>query len=150
MTPVPRASPLDGVLHFVRFLATGGIAAGVNLLTRYLLDPFMLFEAAVMIAYVAGMAVAFVLFQKLIFGDPDTPLSRRMFRFTLVNLLGAALALAVSSAMARLVLPALDWTFRPAEIAHLVGVCVPAFSSYVLHKRYTFAPARGLGRPSAG
>jgi putative flippase GtrA len=56
-----------------------------------------------------------------------------------------ALAWAVSTVMARIVLPATGWTWQPFEVAHFCGVATPAISSYFLHKYYTFAdtsPAR--------
>lgn len=125
-------------VEFVRFVATGSIAAIVNLGVRYLLNFIMPFEAAVALAYLAGMVIAFFLFQRLIFEAPDTPLRRRLIRFTQVNLFGGVLSWMVSTAMARLLRPAAEWTFHPLEVAHFVGVCVPAFSSYFLHKYYTF------------
>jgi len=127
-----------GLIEFVRFLATGSIAAITNLVVRYLLDFVMPFELAVILAYIAGMVVAFLLFQKVIFGDPDTPLRRRLIRFTQVNLIGMALAWIISTTLARFLLPAVGWTFHPFEVAHSVGVAAPAFSSYFLHKFYTF------------
>jgi putative flippase GtrA len=136
--PARRTGGLARLVDFVRFLATGAIAAVANLIARYLLDFVMPFEAAVILAYMVGMVIAFLLFQKVIFGDPGTPLRRRIWRFTVVNLIGAALAWIVSTSMARLILPGIGWTFRPFEVAHLVGVAAPAFSSYWLHKYYTF------------
>ena len=127
------------LIEFARFIAIGGLAALVNLVSRYLLDFIMPFEAAVVLAYMVGMVFAFFLFQKLIFGGNSGLRSRRVVRFVQVNLVGAGLAWAVSSLMARLVLPALGWDFHPFEVAHLVGVAAPAVSSYFLHKHYTFA-----------
>jgi putative flippase GtrA len=127
-----------GFGHFIAFVATGSLAAATNLIVRWLLNFVMPFEAAVILAYVAGMAVAFVLFQRVIFGNPDTPLRRRIIRFTQVNLLGMALAGIVSTLMARVILPAAGWTFHPFDVAHLVGVAAPTFSSYFLHRGYTY------------
>ena len=127
------------LVEFARFIAIGGLAALVNLASRYLLDYIMPFEAAVVLAYMIGMVFAFFLFQKLIFGGSSGHRSRRVVRFVQVNLVGAGLAWAVSSLMARLLLPAIDWDFHPFEIAHFVGVAAPAISSYFLHKHYTFA-----------
>jgi putative flippase GtrA len=127
-----------GLVEFIKFVATGSIAAITNLVARYLLNFVMPFEVAVVLAYLAGMVVAFVLFQRVIFGNPDTPLRRRLIRFTQVNLIGMALAWMISTALARVVLPAAGWTFHPFEVAHLVGVAAPAFSSYFLHKYYTY------------
>jgi putative flippase GtrA len=127
-----------GFGQFAAFVATGSLAAATNLLARWLLNFMMPFELAVVLAYLAGMAVAFALFQRVIFGNPGTPLKRRVIRFTQVNMLGMALAWAVSILMARTVLPFIGWTFHPFEVAHLVGVAAPTFSSYFLHRGYTY------------
>ena len=66
-------------------------------------------------------------------------MSRRVICFVQVNLLGAGLAWAVSSLMARLALPALGLDFHPFEVEHFVGVAAPAISSYFLRKHATFA-----------
>jgi putative flippase GtrA len=136
--PQSAAPGRDGLAGFVRFVALGSLAALTNLVARYLLDFVMPFELAVVLAYMAGMVVAFVLFQRAMFGHPGTTLRRRVVRFTQVNLLGMALAWIVSTALARAIFPAIDWTWRPFDVAHLIGVAAPTLSSYLLHKRYTW------------
>lgn len=132
---ISRAS----IIEFARFLGVGGIAALANLVSRYLLDFFMPFEVAVVLAYIVGMVIGFFLFQKMLFGGGGIE-ARRVVRFIWVNIFGATLAWAVSSIMARQVLPAIGWSWHPFEIAHLCGVGAPAITSYFLHKHYTFAP----------
>lgn len=127
-----------GFWEFLRFLGVGGIAALANLVARYLLDFVMPFEAAVVLAYMVGMVVGFFLFQKMLFGGGGVE-AKRVMRFIWVNIFGATLAWAVSSIMARLVLPAIGWEWHMFEVAHLFGVGAPAISSYFLHKHYTFA-----------
>lgn len=125
--------------EFARFLAAGGVAALTNLGVRWLIDFALPFEAAVALAYLAGMVVAFLLFQRAIFrvsGRGGT--GRSIVRFSAVNAAGFLIALGVSSAMARVVLPALGWSFHPYETAHLAGVAAPALSSYFGHKYWTF------------
>ncbi|MBI1338824.1 GtrA family protein [bacterium] len=139
----PVASPADAgggmsLREFVRFLAAGGVAACINLAARYVIDLVLPFEAAVAIAYLIGMAVAFILFQRTIFDHPGTSLKRRIWRFSVVNAVGFCLALGLSALFARVVLPAMGWTFRPFEVAHLIGVAAPAVSSYFGHKFWTF------------
>lgn len=133
-----RSKPRS-IAEFMIFLGLGGLAAATNLIARYLLNFFMPFELAVVLAYLAGMVVAFILFGKLLFTSSTGTLTRRISRFVQVNLLGAALAWIVSVVMARIALPAINWTFHPLEVAHLFGVAAPVATSYVLHKRYTFA-----------
>lgn len=128
------------IVEFARFLGVGGIAAAANLVSRYLLDFVMPFEVAVVLAYMVGMVVGFFLFQRMLFGGGAVD-ARRIVRFVWVNIFGATLAWAVSSIMARHILPALGWTWHPFEIAHLCGVAAPAITSYFLHKHYTFAKA---------
>jgi putative flippase GtrA len=130
---------LHTVLEFTYFLALGGLAAAVNLLVRFGLNFVMPFELAVVLAYICGMVVAFLLFGKLLFEAGSGTLHKKIIRFTQVNILGAGLAWIVSVGMARVVLPQIGWAWHPLEIAHLVGVATPAISSYFLHKHYTFA-----------
>lgn len=126
------------VLEFLRFVATGAVAGVTNLVAGKLLRFVLPFELALIIAYIIGMVVAFWLFQRVIFRDPGTPMKRRVIRFVQVNMLGLALTAIISSTLARVLLPAIGWTFYPKDVAQLTGVGVPAFTSYFLHKYYTF------------
>jgi putative flippase GtrA len=126
------------LLEFARFIGVGGIAAVANLVSRYLFTFVMPFELAVVLAYMVGMVLAFFLFQRMLFGGGRIE-ARKVTRFVWVNIFGATLAWAVSSLMARQVLPLIGWEWRPFEIAHLCGVGAPAITSYFLHKHYTFA-----------
>lgn len=127
-----------GFWEFLRFLGVGGIAALANLVSRYFLDFFLPFEVAVVLAYLVGMVVGFFLFQRMLFGGKGVE-ARRVMRFIWVNIFGATLAWAVSSIMARIILPAIGWEWHMFEVAHLFGVAAPAISSYFLHKHYTYA-----------
>lgn len=133
--PAPRAS----FGEFAQFMVVGGIAAAINLMTRVAFDLLMPFELAVVLSYCAGMAAGFALFQVMLFPGRDMMQRHRLMRFALVNLFGVTLAWAVSSVMARQVLPAIGMDWRPFEIAHVAGVASPAISSYFLNKYYTFA-----------
>jgi putative flippase GtrA len=133
------------IIEFIRFLGIGGIAAMANLVARYFLDFIMPFEAAVVLAYMVGMVLAFFLFQRMLFGGGKADM-RRVMRFIWVNIFGATLAWAVSSIMARQVLPMIGWTWHPFEVAHLCGVAAPAITSYFLHKHYTFAERSSVRR----
>ena len=52
--------------------------------------------------------------------------------------LDLALSVATTMAFATTLLPAIHWTFLPDRVANLLGVAVPAFSSYFGHKFYTY------------
>lgn len=139
MSSTGQAQPTSASFgEFARFIAVGGVAALANLVSRYFLDMVMPFEVAVVLAYGVGMVVGFFLFRSTLFRDHT--ISRALvLRFVWVNFFGAVLAWAVSSVMARQLLPTLGWTFHPFEVAHFCGVAAPAITSYFLHKHYTFA-----------
>ena len=79
------------IIEFARFLGVGGVAAAANLVSRYFLDLVLPFEAAVVMAYLVGMAVGFLLFQNTLFKGTAVD-ARRIMRFIWVNLFGATLA----------------------------------------------------------
>lgn len=124
-----------------RFLLLGGLAAGVNLVSRYLLTPALGFEMAVAVAYVIGMAVAYLLFRAFVFGASGRSVRSEVWRFTLVNIVALALVWAISVGLARVVFPAVAFTWHAEDLAHLIGVLSPALSSWIGHKRYTFGDA---------
>jgi len=125
--------------EFLKFLLTGGLAALVNLASRYALNLVMPFEVAVAVAYMIGMATAYILARVFVFQRSDRSIGSEFGRFTLVNLVALALVWAISVGLARFVFPALAFTWHADDIAHLIGVLAPAVSSYFGHRLFTFA-----------
>ena len=123
--------------RFLTFVATGGIAAGVNVLARIGFERVMSYEAAVVPAYLVGMATAFVLARLLVFEASGT-VGGQAARFAMVNALAFAQVWVVSVGLARLLLPALGFGWHAELVAHLVGVASPVVSSYFLHKHFSF------------
>jgi len=135
-----RAS-FENLPALVRFLALGGIAAGVNLVARWLLQPLVGFEAAVALAYVCGMVVAYNLFRLFVFGASGRSVASEAWRFTIVNLVSMVLVWLISVSLARYVFPAIGFRFFADDVAHFIGVLSPAITSWIGHKRYTFKGA---------
>lgn len=138
--------------EFGKFLATGGVAAGVNLVTRWLFSHVMSFELAVVFAYLCGMTTAYVLARIFVFARSGRSMTDEIVRFALVNVLGLAQVWLVSVGLARFLFPAIGWTWYAEEIAHFVGVAVPAVTSYLGHRHFSFAarrvePKNGGDRP---
>ncbi len=125
----------------VRFLALGGIAAGVNLVARWAFQPFTGFEAAVALAYVCGMIVAYTLFRVFVFGASGRSIASEAWRFTVVNLVSMVLVWLISVGLARFAFPAIGFTWFADDIAHFIGVLSPAMTSWIGHKKYTFRQA---------
>ena len=63
--------------RFMLFVALGGCAAAANWLSRFPLEYFMSFSAAVVVAYMVGMVIAFTLFNRYVFPASPRPLPSR-------------------------------------------------------------------------
>ena len=123
--------------EFVVFLGIGGLAAAVNFFSRLVYSRWLDFSEAVIVAYVTGMVVAYILMRLLVFTKSDQPISKSIGFFVLVNGFGILQTFAVSMILYYL-LPILGVIRWAPEIAHGVGIAVPAFSSYIGHKRFSF------------
>jgi putative flippase GtrA len=125
--------------QFLRFLALGGLAAGVNWLSRFPLQRVMTFAQAVALAYVIGMVVAFVLFRLYVFPASPQPLNRQIRFFVLVNIAGIVQVWAVSMALVYYLFPAIGFVGALSEpVGHGIAIGVPTISSYFGHRYLTF------------
>lgn len=131
----------EGRIRFARFLAVGGFAAAVNLAARVLFSEVMPYELAIVLAYPIALTIAFLLNRRYVFPEAGSDATGQYMRFTLVNLAALAQVWIVSVTLARLVLPAISWEWHAELIAHAVGVCSPALTSYYGHKWFTFRKA---------
>lgn len=121
------------------FLVAGGVAAGVNILSRILLNWMMPYEAAIVVAYLIGMTVAYLLNRAFVFEASGRGATNEYLRFALINLLAVAQVWIVSVGLARLIFPAVGFAWHADTVAHVIGVMVPIFTSYLGHKHFTFA-----------
>ncbi|HEX2652556.1 MAG TPA: GtrA family protein, partial [Xanthobacteraceae bacterium] len=123
--------------EFLMFLVTGGFAAAVNWGSRILYNIWMPYSAAIVVAYVTGMVTAFVLAKLFVFTESKQSTGRSALFFTLVNLVAVIQTWLVSVALAYHLLPLIGVSWHVREIAHLAGVAVPVFTSYIGHKRWS-------------
>jgi len=128
--------------QFIRFLAVGGVAAVVNMVARYVLNLYMGYSAAIVFAYLCGMATAFVLSKYLVFAASGLHTATEFLRFGLVNLAAVLQVWLVSVGLAEWLFPLVGVDAHRHDIAHVIGVLVPAVTSYFGHKRYSFARRR--------
>lgn len=129
--------------QFLLFLACGGTAAAINVGSRILLSLALPFEFAVCLAYGLGMLTAFSLNRILVFKGADRPIAQQAAWFIAINVVSLLQTLAISVALKRWVLPALEWPWDRPLSAHLVGVAVPIVTAYLGHKHLTFARSKG-------
>ena len=128
--------------RFSRFVVVGGVAALVNIGSRMLLGISWPYVPSIVMAYLIGMLTAFVLNRRFVFDGAGNALHQQAFWFVAVNIAALAQTLLVSLALSEWILPWAGWTSQPETVAHIIGVIVPVFTSYVGHKRWSF-PARG-------
>ena len=124
--------------QFAGFLVAGGIAAAANVGSRMAFSLVFDLAVAVVLAYLVGMAVAFVLMRRHVFPPSGAPLARQVAIFSAVNALAVLQTLVVTLLLARWLLPRMGVATHVEEIAHVVGVCVPIFTSFLGHKHFSF------------
>jgi putative flippase GtrA len=128
--------------RFAFFLLAGGTAAGVNILSRIGFSLVMPYETAIIAAYLCGMTTAYLLNRTFVFTPSGRAPSSEYTRFALVNLAAVAQVWVVSVGLARVVFPFVGFAWHPETVAHVIGVMAPAYTSYLGHKYYSFAPAK--------
>lgn len=124
--------------QFLRFLLAGGSAAAANYGSRFLFNRWMTYEQAIVMAYLVGMIVAFVLMRSHVFGARAKAMGPQIVKFIAVNLLAVAQTLVISIALARWGLPAVGVIHQAEALGHLAGVLFPVITSYFGHKLLTF------------
>ena len=129
--------------RFVLFLVAGGLAALVNILSRIAFNWIMPYEVAIVVAYLCGMTAAYLLNKRFVFEASGRSVTSEYMRFALVNLLAVAQVWIVSVGLARLVFPAIGFTWHAETVAHVIGVIVPVFTSYLGHRHFSFAKTEG-------
>ncbi len=128
----------QGLRQPVLFVLAGGIAAAANYGSRFVFSLWFSYPVAIVLAYGVGMVTAFLLMRRFVFNAHGRALIPQVVKFVLVNLLAVVQTLIVSLVLSRWLLPLMGWTWQIEAVAHAVGVVVPVFTSYVLHKRATF------------
>jgi len=124
--------------QFALFIVAGGLAACVNFFSRMLLSHWLVYSAAIVVAYLLGMITAFVLNRILVFKQVSHSMRHQVFWFTLVNLAAVLQTLAISLLLAEWVFPRTGFDWHPETVAHGFGVAVPAVTSFIGHKYLSF------------
>lgn len=132
-----RMSPAE-LRRIGRFLLAGGFAAFVNWAARFPLNEVMPFGAAVVAAYAIGMVVGFFLYRVFVFQAHEGAAGDQLWKFILVNLVGAAEVWALAMAFVHWLAPAIGWTLWVEPIAHAAAIGIGAATSYVGHRLLTF------------
>ena len=133
-----RQTAPPGIPTTIRFVLAGGFAALVNFGSRIVLSLWLPYAVAVVMAYCAGMATAFVLNRRFVFRHATNRLHAQIIWFVTINLLALVQTLAVSVLLLRVVLPLCGIGWHAEELSHAAGIAVPIVTSYLGHRRWTF------------
>lgn len=124
--------------EFILFLLVGGLAAGINFLSRIGFSEFFSYRVAILLAYLVGMLTAFLLSKHYVFEQSGRSYKEELRDFTIVNLFAVIQVWLISVGLAEYLFPYLNFTFYHEEIAHLIGLAIPAITSYFGHKYFSF------------
>lgn len=124
--------------QFLRFLFAGGIAAAANYGSRFVFSLWFGYGLSIVLAYLVGMVLAFVLMRQHVFTASKGALEVQIAKFVAVNLLAVLQTLIISLVLARWAFPMMGVVDHAEATAHLVGVMVPVVTSYFGHRLLTF------------
>jgi putative flippase GtrA len=102
--------------------------------------PVTPFEVAIVLSQFCGMIVAYVLAKFFVFEPSKRDVHHEFSRFLLVNLVSLVQTWLVSVGLVDLVFPLLKMKFYPELTGHFIGLATTAITSFILHKRFSFAP----------
>ena len=124
--------------QFITFLITGGIAAAVNFFTRILFSSWMSFSQSIILAYMFGMATAFLLAKYFVFKNSSRRSSTSAVIFIFVNVIAVLQTWSISIYLVEYLFPTINIVDFSEEIAHGIAIMVPVFTSYIGHKKWSF------------
>jgi len=127
--------------QFARFLVVGGVALACHWLSRFAFNAFVDYGYAIVLAYLVGIAVAFVLNKIYVFPYSERPLNFEMSFFFLVNIAAFPVVWVVAYVLGEWIL--VNYLQRPLALAlaHGFAITLPVFVNYALHKLVTFRGA---------
>jgi len=125
--------------QFFGFLAVGGLAAFLHWLSRIILNMWMSFSSAVIVAYAVGISVAFILNSFFVFPKSSKPKRKQARDFVMVNLAFLPVVWGASIVFER-GLRSIGVMYSQA-LAHGIAVAIPMFATFLIYKFFAFKDA---------
>jgi len=123
--------------QFAGFLLVGGLAALLHWLARILLSLLMSYSWAVVLAYVVGMTVAFILNSIYVFPASDKPVPKQARDFFIINIAFFPIVWLVSLQLNKTLI-SVGVDSYSEEIAHAVAISFPVLATFLLYKFVAF------------
>lgn len=137
--------------QFFRYLFTSGLAAGVNFGSRFVYGIWLSFTPSVVVAYLTGMLVNFVLSKRFVFDARESKATRVEFlKFGTVASIGLLFTLVASwGALAAMTTYAPHLAMELQQgIAHAAGIAVGFVANFAGHRFFTFKATARSWHPS--
>lgn len=126
--------------QFGLFIVAGALAALVHWGSRIVLNQFMGFRIALVLAYGIGIATAFILNKLFVFPSSAHALRSEIQYFVFFNIAAFPLVWGASVVLAEYAMPSVGFTWHPREVAHAFAIGLPLVLNFYLHKFVTFRP----------
>lgn len=124
--------------EFLKFILSGGIAAGMNFFSRMLFGLYLNYTTSIIFAHLVGMLTAYLLFKYIVFSTSENSTPKQLSYFVLINSLAVGCILLISLFFYHVVLARMTDTFWSESISHFVGIAATTLTSYFGHKYLTF------------
>ncbi len=124
--------------QFLKFLLVGGSAAMVNWVARIIIDIWLGFSAAVVLAYAFGMGFAFILNKIYVFPESTRSTSKQIRDFTITNTIAFPIVWSLSLLFKMILEDYIGFYSYSAELAHLVALSAPMLVSFLIYKFVAF------------
>jgi len=127
--------------QFARFLVVGGIAVVLHWLSRFAFNAFMSYGWAIVLAYLVGILVAFVLNRAYVFPYSERSVEAEMFFFFLINIGAFPFVWVAAYVLGEWLFPAYMSQQAALALGHGIAILLPVFVNFALHKFITFQGA---------
>jgi len=127
--------------QFARFLLVGGVALACHWLSRLVFNWAVDYGWAIVVAYLVGILVAFVLNKVYVFPYSERSLNLEISFFFFVNIVAFPVVWVVAYVLGEWVLINYIERQYALGVAHGFAITLPVFVNYALHKLVTFRGA---------
>ena len=141
MTDLHRLVSLYLSRQFARFVFVGGVALVLNWLSRFAFNAFVGYGWAIVLAYLVGMIIAFMLNKLYVFPYSKRSLNFEIVFFSLVNIVAFPFVWIFAFVFGEWVLNHWIRIDLALAVAHGVAITLPVFVNFILHKCVTFREA---------
>ena len=110
-----------------------------NFGSRFIFSLAVEFHTAVVLAFCTGLCTGYLLNKRYVFTNSDNSRAHEMGWFFAINMLALAQTWGLSIYLAQYFLPGMLANQQLIEaLAHLAGILLPVFTSFIGHKYLTF------------